>query len=454
MPEIKDLVLQKPRFNALVKKLRVLSAKADARETIQLKGLRGSSAATFLAPLKNALPGIYLFVLDDEEEAGYFYHDICQIAGDANVSFFPSGYKRSIKYGQADSANEILRTETLSTLAAMKEAVGADGTLANAPTEPSQRTIAIVTYPEALAEKVATSEQVTDSVLQLHKGERVDSQFVVEMLANSGFQRVDYVYEPGQFAVRGSIIDVFSFSSEYPFRIDFFGNEIDSLRSFEVDSQLSREQLDEIMLSPSFAAQETQGISLAEFLPQGSVVICNDPTWVCDRVEEISGQQLSEQLIKSEEGDVNALQKLVSANAFRAAFEAFPCILMSDREPSAKKDKSLSIIEFHTTPQPEWHKNFDLIANDFRRYQEQGYTLHILSDSPKQLDRIEAIFDDRGDRFHLVRIPRAIHAGFVDDDTKNCYFTDHQIFDRYHRYNLRSDRARSGKIALSIKELK
>ncbi|MBE6332220.1 MAG: transcription-repair coupling factor [Bacteroidales bacterium] len=436
MPEIKDLVLQKPRFNALVKKLRALSAKADARETIQLKGLRGSSAATFLAPLKNALPGIYLFVLDDEETAGYFYHDICQIAGDANVSFFPSGYKRSIKYGQADSANEILRTETIGAISAGAE------------------TLAIVTYPEALAEKVAKTEQVNEQILHLHKGEKVDSQFVIEMLNSTGFQRVDYVYEPGQFAVRGSIIDVFSFSSEYPFRLDFFGNEIDSLRSFEVDSQLSRDQLDEITLSPSFAQQETQGISLAEFLPRQTVVVCDDAAWICDRVQDISRQQLSEQLIKSEEGDVNALQKLVSADDFRASFEAFSHILISDREPSGKKDKSLSVIEFHTTPQPEWHKNFDLIANDFRHYQELGYTLHILSDSPKQLDRIEAIFDDRGDRFHLVRIPRAIHAGFVDDDTKNCYFTDHQIFDRYHRYNLRSDRARSGKIALSIKELK
>ena len=446
MPEIKDLVLQKPRFNALVKKLRVLTLDgANQIEIIQLKGLRGSSAATFLAPLKNALPGIYLFVLDDEETAGYFYHDICQIAGEANVSFFPSGYKRSIKYGQADPANEILRTETLSHLASLKgeEVAGV----------PPKKTLAIVTYPEALAEKVAKTEQVTENILQLHKGEKVDSQFVMEMLNNTGFQRVDYVYEPGQYAVRGSIIDVFSFSSEYPYRIDFFGNEIDSLRSFEVDSQLSREQLDEITLSPSFSSQETQGISLVEFLPAGAVIICNDPEWVTDRVSAICHQELSEQLIKSEEGDVLALQKLVNDKAFREAFDHFTHIIIADRDAESGV-KSKNVIEFHTTPQPEWHKNFDLISQDFRHYQELGYTLHILSDSPKQLDRIEAIFEDRGENFHLVRIPRAIHAGFVDDDTQNCYFTDHQIFDRYHRYSLKSDRARSGKIALSIKELK
>jgi len=444
MAEIKDLVLQKPRFNALVKKLRTLQESHDKQEIFQLKGLKGSSGATFLAPLKNALPGIYLFILDDEEQAGYFYHDLCQIAGESNISFFPSGYKRSIKYGQMDSANDILRTETLSTLTAMDSQGG------------SSEGAFIVSYPEALAEKVATSEQVSENILVLHKGEKVDSQFVVEMLNDTGFQRVDYVYEPGQFAVRGSIIDVFSFSSEYPFRIDFFGNEIDSLRSFEVDSQLSREKLDEITLSPSFSDQESTGISLVEFLPKGTIIICNDPEWVTGRVSSICQLQLSDQAILSEAGDTNALKKLVNADKFCEAFTQFSQIILSDKVnlPQKTGRGSSNIIEFHTTPQPEWHKNFDLISLDFLHYQEEGYTLHILSDSPKQLDRIEAIFDDRNEHFRLIRIPRAIHAGFVDDDTKNCYFTDHQIFDRYHRYNLKSERARSGKIALSIKELK
>lgn len=436
MAEIKDLVLQKPRFNALVKKLRVLKEAAETPEIIQLKGLKGSAAATFLAPLKNALPGIYLFVLNDEEEAGYFYHDICQIAGEANVSFFPSSYKRSIKYGQVDPANEILRTETISSITTHAE------------------TLTIVTYPEALAEKVAKAEQVEKEVLHLHKGEKVDSHFVIEMLLDTGFQRVDYVYEPGQFAVRGSIIDVFSYSSEYPFRLDFFGNEIDSLRSFEVDTQLSREQLEEVALSPSFSQQESQGISLPEFLPAKAVFICQDTEWIKAKVTDICATQLSDQLVKSEEGDVLALQKLVNAEAFKSAFDRFHKILISDKEQAKPQNNGTSIITFSTTPQPEWHKNFDLISEDFLHYQEEGYTLHILSDSPKQLDRIEAIFEDRGEHFHLVRIPRAIHAGFVDDDTKNCYFTDHQIFDRYHRYSLKSERARSGKIALSIKELK
>ena len=433
--EIKDLVLQKPRFNALVKRLVRLQKQNDTTEVIQLKGLKGSAASTFLAPLKNACPGVYLFVLDDEEQAGYFYHDICQIAGSEGVSFFPSSYKRSIKYGQLDSANAVLRNESLTAL--------------------DKGNVAIVTYPEALAEKVATIERVQHNILHLHKGEKVDSKFVVDMLNETGFQRVDYVYEPGQFAVRGSLIDVFSYSNEYPYRLDFFGNEIDSLRSFEVDTQLSREQLDEVTLSPSFEDAEVQGISLPEFMHDGAIVISSDPLWVKDRVADICSQQLSEQLIKSEDGDVKALQKLVDAERFKKAFDRFSSIIINDKvSPLADGRQADTVIEFHTSPQPEWHKNFDLIAQDFLRYQSEGYTLHILSDSPKQLDRIEAIFEDRGDHFTLVRIPRTVHMGFVDDDTKNCYFTDHQIFDRYHRYSLKSDRARSGKIALSIKELR
>ncbi|MBQ0057706.1 MAG: transcription-repair coupling factor [Bacteroidales bacterium] len=441
--EIKDLVLQKPRFNALVKRLRRLSEESrddDRTPIIQLRGLKGSAAATFLAPLKNALPGVYLFVLDDEEEAGYFYHDLCQIAGDQSVSFFPSGYKRSIKYGQADSANEILRTETVGALSRRED-----------------KGLAIVTYPEALSEKVARAEQVNDHILHLHKGEQVDSQFVVELLHTYGFNRVDYVYEPGQFAVRGSIIDVFSFTSEYPFRIDFFGNDIDSLRSFEVDTQLSRGQLEEITVAPSFAQQEAAGISFAEFLPAGTIVICKDLQWTVDRVAQICGQELSEQLIVSEEGDLGALQKLVDAQAFARAWNTFGKIVTSDgnlTQQGKVNGNNVSVIEFHTTAQPEWHKNFDLISQDLLHYKSEGYTLHLLSDSPKQLDRIEAIFEDRGEDFHFVRIPKAIHKGFIDDDTRNCYFTDHQIFDRYHRYSLRSERARSGKIALSIKELR
>ena len=440
--EIKDLVLQKPRFNALVQKLR--GFEASKLSVIQLKGLTGSAAATFLAPLKNAVDRIVVFILNDEEKAGYFYHDLCQIGGEDAVSFFPSGYKRSIKYGQIDSANEILRTESLSSIQAIIQRH-------DDPTSkgPASNALLVVTYPEALAEKVAQNAEVDNAILTLHEKEKVDQKFVSEVLFDRGFQRVDYVYEPGQYAVRGSILDVFSYSSEYPYRIDFFGNEIESLRSFEVDTQLSKETLAQITIAPSFSQDEVRGISLVEFLPADAIIACEDVQWVCERVTQICSQNLSEQLLTTEEGDLSALKKLVEADRFTTALMQFSRIDINNR----KAAPSTSVIEFHTTPQPEWHKNFDLISQDFQRYADKGYTLHLLSTSPKQLDRIEAIFEDRGEHFNFVRIPRAIHQGFIDDDRQNCYFTDHQIFDRFHRYSLKSDRARSGKIALSIKEL-
>ena len=458
--EIKDLVLQKPRFNALIKKLRSFeNAATPCVNTIQLKGLTGSSAATFLSPVKNAVDRIFLCILNDEEQAGYFYHDLCQVGGEDAVFFFPSGYKRSIKYGQIDSANAILRTEVLSSINRWIEKQQEQQPQPSETDTPAACGIIIVTHPEALAEKVAVSEEVQESILTLHRGERIDSKDVKDMLNQEGFQRVDYVYEPGQYAFRGSILDVFSYSSEYPYRIDFFGNEIDSLRTFEVDTQLSKDNLDELTIAPNFAQQEVNGISLLEYLsPATTLLVCQDAPWVTERVSQVCNQDLSESLLSSEEGDLDAMKKLVSSEQFAEAIEQFSRIDLSNRNleataPKASSKAKFSAIEFHTTPQPEWHKNFDLISQDFQRYLMQGYRLYILSDSPKQLDRIEAIFQDRGESYKLYRVPKAIHAGFVDDDTKICYFTDHQIFDRFHKYNLKSERARSGKIALSIKEL-
>lgn len=456
--EIKDLVLQKPRFNALVKKLHSFEdAASPCIHTIQLKGLTGSSAATFLSPVKTAVSRIFLCILNDEEQAGYFYHDLCQVGGEDSVLFFPSGYKRSIKYGQPDPANAILRTEVLSSVNRWLDEYVAKAESPQGNT--TEAGLFIVSYPEALAEKVAQSQEVQEAILTVHKGERIDSKFVTDMLHEQGFQRVDYVYEPGQYAVRGSILDVFSYSSEYPFRIDFFGNEIDSLRTFEVDSQLSKDSLSELTIAPNFSQKESNGISLLEYLsPSSTLLICQDIAWVAERVSQICNQELSESLLTADEGDLNALKKLIDSDRFSEAICTFSRIELSNRSqeiaaPKKASGQKLSIIEFHTTPQPEWHKNFDLISQDFQRYLMQGYRLYILSDSPKQLERIEAIFEDRGEHYKLYRVPKAIHAGFIDDDTKICYFTDHQIFDRYHKYNLKSERARSGKIALSIKEL-
>lgn len=423
--QLAEYVLSKPRFGALKK---LIDEKTPA---IYLQGLQGSSAAMFIAPLKKQTNDIYIFVLNDLEEAGYFYHDLIQIGGEEKILFFPSAYKRSIKYGQLDPASEILRTEVLSRL------------------QQQEKGLMVVTYPEALAEKVVQAETLGDQTLRIATNERVDSAFVAEVLFQYGFERVDYVYEPGQYAVRGSILDVFSFSNELPYRIDFFGNEVESIRTFEVDSQLSKDRVNEIFIVPNLSHSETAGISFLEFIPENCYFGFKDMSWITERVGSIAGEEISEQLLISEEGDLEVKKKIVDSDKFKKDLFRFNRIEFGPKSYSMNPAK----IEFHTSLQPSYHKNFDLVAKSFGEFLEKGYTIYILSDSEKQVERIQHIFEDRGDNIPFTPVLRTIHEGFSDDDVKACFFTDHQLFDRYHKYNLRSEKARSGKIALSLKEI-
>lgn len=213
--ELQNIYVKHPQVGALSKVLENTEVK-----TIFLKGLCGSSPSLLFSSFLEKNKHSFVFILPDLEEAGYFYHDLVQINGDRRILFFPSSYRRAIKYGQKDAANEILRTEVLSRL------------------QKTDEPLYIITYPDALAEKVVSRKELSEKTLKLHVNEKVDLSFITEVLADYGFERVDYVYEPGQYAVRGSIIDVFSFASEYPYRIDFFGDEVESIRTFEVDSQL------------------------------------------------------------------------------------------------------------------------------------------------------------------------------------------------------------------------
>ena len=251
---------------------------ADGRKrSAVLSGLQGSAAAmTFAAAdVQAPLAVTLLFVLDDQDEAGYFYHDLVQLMGDERVLFFPSSFRRAVKFGQRDAANEILRTEVLSRLA--------------------QRESFIVTYPEALAERVVSKQKLDERTLEIRVGEQVDIPFVEQTLLAFGFNRTDYVYEPGQFAVRGSLVDVYSFSHELPFRIDFFGDEVDSIRTFEVDSQLSRGKRDAITLVPELSGESSGLIPVAELLPEDTVIVSNDLTFVTQRIGQIWEEGFSRQ---------------------------------------------------------------------------------------------------------------------------------------------------------------
>lgn len=402
--------------------------------TIYLKGMHASCASLFASGIFDKAPGIYVFILNDVEEAGYFYHDLVQVNGDEQILFFPSSYRRAIKYGQKDAANEILRTEVLSRLG-------------------KQESLVVVTYPDALAEKVVSCQYLSDRTLKLDVGQHIETDKITALLVEYGFEHVDYVYEPGQFATRGSILDVYSFASELPYRIDFFGDEIDSIRTFEVETQLSTEKKTTVSIVPELASASESDICFLDFIPRQTVLFIKDFLWLRERIQTVRDEALSPQALTAYEGEqtelMNLEKKLVDGSEFTVKALEFKRVDFGHKPTGTPQ----ATLEFNTSIQPIFHKNFDMVASVLTEYLQRNYKLYICSDSMKQTDRLRDIFKERGDRISFEPVDRTLHEGFVDHTLKCCIFTDHQIFDRFHKYNLRSDKARSGKVALSLKEL-
>ena len=454
LQDIAKLYGRSPQSNALVDLLKKKSV-----HSLFLQGLVCSSASMFFGSMKTRLKRSVLFVLDDADEAGYFYHDLTQMLGQESVFFFPSSYRRAVKYGQRDAANEILRTEVLARLSAGNP-------------------IFIVSYPDALAELVVSKQHLDEKILKLSVGQQIPQVDVVHQLRDFKLQEVDYVYEPGQFAVRGSIIDVYSYSCEFPFRIDFFGDEIDTIRTFSIEDQLSKDKRESIEVVPELATGQTVKQCFLQFLEPSALVVMKDYTYLHDCIEKIyndgfSTQSLTEQLEGATEMEAERIRQemkkelnLVSATDFQHALCEHVRVefgKMADGAIARKQDQlaeakghSNAVISFDMVPQPLFHKNFQLLAQTLEDYQLKGYTLYILADSQKQQQRLKDIFASEELEKYQIRfkpVDKTIHEGFVDHEKKACFFTDHQIFDRYHKYNLRSDSARAGKMALTMKEL-
>ena len=424
LSELKSVINTPSRQKAFA---RVLTDEKIRR--ISLDGLEGSSVAFALLHLLQ-LPGASFVVANDSDEAGYLFHDIEQIEKGEHVVFFPSGYKRDIKYGQIDAPAGIMRTDVLNRLK-------------------RKEPLLVVTYPEALAEKVVQEQVLERNTLHITRNESVDVDFVGNVLQEYGFKKVDYVYEPGQYAVRGSILDVFSYSNEYPYRVDFFGEDVESIRTFDVETQLSRDNLDEIYIIPNVCNQVEKGISILDFIEKNTCFAFRDVQWTIDRIRAVAGETLAEQALLTEEVDTHAMEKVVDADRFARQIEQFRWIEYGKHST----EKPQAVITYHCSLQGIYHKNFELVSESFSRLIADGYRLYITSDSEKQTDRLREIFGERGDEIKFVPVLRTLHEGFVDNDLRICCFTDHQIFDRFHKYSLKSDRARSGKMALSLREL-
>ena len=387
---------------------------------MKLSGMYGSAPALFLHSVQKKHNVKTLYVLRDAEEAGYFYNDILQLSPATEVFYFPSSYKKKVKADlQKDGANLVLRTETLNALSKNQAKV-------------------VVTYPEAMAEKVVKPKSLESESLTLKTGESADLGTLSAILTDYGFERVDFVYEPGQFSIRGSILDVFSYSNDLPYRVDFWDDEIDSIRSFDIENQLSVESLNEISIVSNILQNtvEEELVSVFEYFSKDFVFGFIDAAYTHDIIKQISEENADTSLF-------------INQAEFETQCKEHKCIEWGVRNFFSSKKS----INFNQGIQGVFHKNFDLVANNFKEYQSQGYEVLVLSDNAKQIDRLKEILADRPEHISFTPVINIVHEGFIDHDLKICIYTDHQIFERYHKYSLKSNKTRAGKVVMSLKEL-
>ena len=424
--DLGHLIAQHPEVDVLAQQL---SKKGNTH--FLLTGLYASARGMILAALHSRLKQqgdapTMLIVMDNADEAQYMYADIKTLLQTQEVYYFPNSHRR--RQGK-DEAMAVQRTEVMSAL------LNAMHSLEDASLQDGSKTAyslkarpIIVTYPEALAESVPKPQSLQSKTISLSVGEEIAISQLAEMLIELDFKRVDFVYEPGQFAVRGGIVDVYSYACDIPMRIDFFGDEIDSIREFELETQLSKNKVDTINIVASSSDEQTM-TDLTAYLPPKTLWISHDFS-------------LANYKIKS------AITEF-DASILTQAMEDASTIELNQKSTYPTHH----LVAFDTLPQPTFNKNFDLLIDDLQQRTKDGYRIYILADQVKQTDRLKAIFDDKESGIEFVAVDHALHEGFIDHGAKICCYTDHQIFERYHRVTLRSENARRGKAIITLKEI-
>lgn len=426
-----------------VKQLNTLIGKSGIRN-IQVEGLSASSISMVFGALYQQQSGVRkkntcVFIMNDEDEAGYLYQDLIQALGEGNVLMYPSSYRRAIKYACQDDANIILRSQVQHRII------------------DSSSPFCMVTYPEALSELVPSPNTIASNTFSLKIGDTMSMEDLGVKLKDWGFHCVDYVYSPGEYAFRGSLVDVFSYSLNEPFRIDFFDDKIDSIRIFEIETQLSKEKCDKVTLSSNSSMEGCGRESFFNILPQDTVLFVKDTEYVKDRIEQIYKEGFVTQAIVNnwelsdrEDKALDREEMLINPSCFNAHFDNLRHVFLGNRTGEGLPQ---AVVRFHTTAQPLFHKNFELLGQTFERYMKEGFKSFILADSAKQHERLKEIFEEKQSKPMFTSIGQTLHEGYVDKDLKIVLFTDHQIFDRFHKYNLYNEHVRNGKLALTIKEL-
>lgn len=395
-----------------------------------LRGLSGSARAASLHAVMQGMKGNHLVVFNDKEEAAYFYTDLVNLEGSAERTlFFPSSYKRSVQYHQTDEANIITRTQTLKRLNEQR--------VSNF----------IITYAEALIEKVLTRAELGRHTLQVKQGESISRDFLEEVLRTYRFRLVDFVYEPGQYAIRGGIVDVFSFSASNPHRIDFFGDEVDSIRPFDVETQRSSDTVRSCSIIPNVQWERDLGekrISFLKYIPSGTTLWLDNIGIILERIGAVYNDT---RLLDENEEAVDKEGYLAGREVTEEGLKQFNRLEFG--QPSYPSP--IASWDFKTAPQPVFQKNFELLTGKLKQNTQDGYTNFILSENAGQFERLRAIFDEIDPEVEFEEIPTTLHEGFSDADLKVAMYTDHQIFERYHKFRLQDQFTK--KEALSVKEL-
>ena len=386
------------------------------RATVHLKELVGGALSFYAAAAAAKTGGVHVFVAEDRDAAAYLMNDFYNLLDEKQVYFFPSSYKRSVAYGAEDAQGVVQRTAAMNAVKGFTKGY-----------------LIVCTYPEALAERVADAETLRRDTIAVKVGDSISIAVLEDALVDASFTRVDFVYEPGQYSVRGGIVDVFSFSESKPYRIDFFGDEVDSIRRFNISSQLSADKLDRVEIIPNLNAGDGAAkVSFVQFAGDAAAYWFYDADYVLRRVNDIRRKTLAD-MERPEEID----RLMTSRNALLGDLANCRMLALRDNLPERP---ATAAVEFDTAPQPKFNKNFEMLADDMIRNSLRGYATYILSENKVQVERLENIFHQIGRGQAAVRsLSVTLHEGFVDNDLKLCLYTDHQIFDRYQRYRINGE---------------
>ncbi|WP_282164531.1 transcription-repair coupling factor [Cellulophaga baltica] len=426
---IQQLYEQSPQLQ----KLRTAISNFEHKKgTINIKGLIGSSLSFVLTDAFKTAKQPFLLIFNDKEEAAYHLNDLEQMIGEKDVLFYPGSYRRPYQIEETDNANVLLRAEVLNRINSRKKPA------------------VIVTYPDALFEKVVTRKELDKNTLKIKIEDSLSLDFLNEVLFEYKFKRVDFVTEPGEFSVRGGIVDVFSFSNDEPYRLEFFGDEVESIRTFDVETQLSLEKLNKITIIPNVENKflDESRESFLQYIASNTLIFNSDIDILLDRLDsffEKATEAFSKLSTEIKHAEPKAL--FVDSTLFKKELEAFSLIIGGN--PSQKSIQEE--IQFNTRPQPSFNKKFDLLIDSLNEQEKAGFTNYIFCSTEQQAQRFHDIFDEVGKKVHYKTVVYSLFQGFIDVDLKITCFTDHQIFERYHKFHVKN--GYSKKQAITLKEL-